>query len=117
MIEETLRNKIAEQVSELIKTGPCCPELKAEGAKWLEDAPSEAGDQALIKELREDLSPIDATIAFYESDAAAAIFGSREAADRAIEAEKKRKAAGEKYCDCAACTITAAILKELGELA
>ena len=116
MIDGTLRDKITEQVQELIKTGPCCPELKTEGKKWLEEAPSEAGDQALISELKEDLTPLDGTIAFFESDAAISIFGSREAADKAVEAEKKRKAAGEKYCDCAACTIAAAILEELGEL-
>ncbi|MGI6106983.1 MAG: hypothetical protein ACOX8B_03515 [Lachnospiraceae bacterium] len=116
MIEEPLRSTVKEQIQKLIQTGPCCRELREEGRKWLSEAPSEAGDQALIQELKEDLGSIEGTLAFFESDAAAQYLGSREAADAAAAAEKKRLAAGEKYCDCEACSIVYAVLKELNEI-
>ncbi len=49
----------------------------------------------------------DECIAFYESDAAKQMFGDK--LSEMLAAEKARKANGEKYCDCPACTLALAI--------
>ena len=72
-------------------------------------------DWELLKELEEDIEPIDDLVAFTESDTAVRLFGEERAKQFAVHA-RELKASGAKYCDCPACAACAAILEKKGEL-
>ena len=105
MRTEDRLNEIKAVVGELIAAPSCCAELKALGQAYLDsigtDKEAEAA-KALIAEASEDVTPIDALIAFAGSDRAREKFGKDFAAT--LEAHGKEiKAKGAVYCDCAAC--------------
>ncbi len=116
-MENETRNFIAEQVNALISAPSCCKEAKAAGQAWLEamgtDNEAQA-TEALIAELKADIMPIDGLLSFAKSETGAAVFGS--SVQNVIAHAEARKAAGEAYCDCAACTACQNILEKLGAL-
>lgn len=108
---------VIEKVKELIAAPSCCAEAKAAAQSWLDalGTEHEAEESAkLIKELEEDIEPIDALVSFAESDVAEKVFGDGVAAFRAHA--KELKASGAKYCDCPACAACAAILEHKAKL-
>lgn len=99
---------------ELISADSCCPEARTAGREWLKSAGTEreaAETAKYIRELEEDILPIDALIAFMESPAGTACCGAETAGKYAAHG-RAIKAAGAKYCDCPACAAAAAILAE-----
>ena len=108
---------VIEKVKELLAAPSCCAEAKASAQSWLDalGTEHEAEESAkLIKELEEDIEPIDALVSFAGSDVAEKVFGDGVAAFRAYT--KELKASGAKYCDCPACAACAAILEHKSEL-
>ena len=108
---------VIEKVKELIAAPSCCAEAKAAAQPWLDalGTEHEAEESAkLIKELEEDIEPIDALVSFAESDVAEKVFGDGVAAFRTHA--KELKESGAKYCDCPACAACAAILEHKAEL-
>ena len=107
------KNELIRTVKEMIAASSCCPELKDAGAAWL-DAVGTAGEKAaaktLLAEVRDDVSTIDHTIAFFESEEAVRIFGADQAMAMAIHA-CELKASGAKWCDCPACAACLKIME------
>ena len=83
-----------------------CPEFKEAAQKYIDaigtDAEKDAA-AALVAEAKEDISPIDGTIAFFATDMAKDIFGADLAAQKLAHA-KEIKEQGDIYCDCPGCT-------------
>lgn len=107
-----------EKVKELMAAPSCCAEAKEAAQAWLDaagtDKEAEAA-KALVKELEEDITPIDGLIAFAGSEVGAKVFG-EEGAKKMIAHAQEIKANGAKYCDCAACAACEAILEKKEEL-
>ena len=100
------KNELIETVKAMIAAPSCCPELKDAGSKWLAaigTAEEKSAGATLLAEVREDVCTLDQTIPFFESDAAANIFGAERAKTMAAHA-REIKASGAKWCDCPACT-------------
>ena len=110
--QEKIREDLAAKTAELIAQPQTRPALKEAAQKWLDTmydgaANGEATD-AYVKALMENISTIDESIAFMESDKAKEMFGDKQA--ELLAADKARKAAGEKFCGCSACKLAAEIL-------
>lgn len=71
--------------------------------------------EMLVAELEEDVLTLDQNIEFFASPAAAEKFG-KEAEEGYLAHFKEAKAAGEKWCDCPACTAGKAVLDHKEEL-
>ena len=100
---------IIDKINELIAASSCCAEAKAAAQAYLAAVGTERqAEEAkkFIKELEEDIEPIDDLLAFAGSDTAVKKF---------LAHAEELKASGAKYCDCPACSTVAAILakKEL----
>lgn len=105
---------VVEKTHELMNAEHCCEEAKAAAKAWLEAVGTEqeaAETRNYIRELEEDIIPIDGLIAFAESDDGARVFGADDAKSIAAHG-KEIKAAGAKYCDCSACAAAEAILEK-----
>ena len=92
-------------VKEILAAPSCCAELKAAGEKWLAAVGTDgqkAAAEALLAELKEDVSGIDDVIGFFGSDAGKGYFGAEKAAEL-LKIAQDAKAAGGKYCICDAC--------------
>jgi len=100
------------KIRELIAVPHCAQELKDAANAWLNaigtSEEKELG-KAFIEELEEDVMPIDATVAFFQTEAAIKAFGS-ETAKKLLDDLLEAKKAGAKYCNCAACKAGEAIL-------
>ena len=109
--QKAIRDQLAEKTRNLL-AGHCTDEIRAAGQKWLdtmEDGEeSKAASAEYIAALENGVATIDEAIAFLESDRARAMLGAQQA--EKLAAAKARKAAGEKYCGCAACTLALEIL-------
>ena len=108
---------IIDKINELIATSSCCAEAKAAAQAYLAAVGTERqAEEAkkFIKELEEDIEPIDDLLAFAGSDTAVKYFGA-EGQKKFLAHAEELKASGAKYCDCPACSTVAAILakKEL----
>lgn len=117
-MDKKVQEYVVEKTKELTAAHSCCREAREEAGKWLQalgTAGEKAETAAYIKELEEDITPIDGLIAFAESDAGKKIFGAENAAKMAAHA-REIKAAGAKYCDCPACTAALAILSKKDEM-
>ena len=117
-MDAKLKEMIVEKTKELIEAPTCSAETKEEAMRWLDsvDTDSEKSEtESYIKELEEDIMPIDQLIAFAGSDAGKDYFGAEEAAG--IEAHGKEiKEAGGRYCDCPACLKVKEILDHKDEM-
>ena len=99
---------LIEKVKEIVSAPSCY-----EGLRKL-DAEKRLSEK-LIAALKEDVSSIDASLAFFQSDEAKSIFGAEEAANLAKKAEEF-KAAGNKICFCPACQAGEAVLENASVL-
>ncbi len=117
-MENNLRMEIEAKTKELIAAPTCSSETKEAAERWLKALGTEgekAETEAYIRELEEDIMPIEQLIAFAGSDAGKKYFG----ADTAGEIEshaKEIQAAGGKYCDCPACLAVKYILDKKEEI-
>ena len=108
--QDKIREDLAALTRQLLEVH-ATDALKSAAQTWLDTmddgkANSDA-TKAYVKALESSISTIDECIAFYESDAARQMFGDK--LSEMLAAEKARKANGEKYCDCPACTLALAI--------
>lgn len=106
------KEELLHTVGALIAAPSCCPELKAAAQTYLDTLGkdgAQAAAEALVKELEEDICPIDDLIALAESDAGRHIFGEETARTIAVNA-RSTKAEGGKYCTCPACSAGSALL-------
>ena len=110
------REELIRTVRTMIAAASCCRELNAAGQKWL-DSLGSAGESAawnaLLAEIREDICTIEDALAFFESEHGTKFFGAEKAKALAARA-RTRKAQGEKWCDCPACSAGVKILECLG---
>ncbi len=103
---------VKEKSEELIAAPSCCPEAKAAAEAWMDAVGMPEQDEETkkyIKELEEDVMPIEQLIAFAGSEGGIAVFG-KEGAKNMEEHARKLQAEGEQYCDCAACQAALDIL-------
>ena len=109
---------IQELTADLLAAPSACKEIKEAAQNYL-DAVGKEGEaeaaKAYVAELEADIMPIDGLIAFAESDMVAKVFGADGVKNVLIHA-KERKEAGEKYCDCPACTACEALLNKKDEI-
>lgn len=117
-MEKELLDYVKEKTEALLAAPSCCAELKAAAEAGLAavgtDKEADA-TKAYVKELEEDIMPVDGLIAFAESEAGAAVFGADTA--KAIAAHgRELKAADKPYCDCPACAAAEAILAKKDQL-
>lgn len=114
--EGTMDQKAREQAvahsHRLMQAPSCSQEARQAAQAWLDalDTPAQAEQtRKYLQELEEDVMGLDDLIAFVQSPAGEKFFGAQKAAEMAAHS-LQRKAAGEKYCDCPACSAAAAIL-------
>lgn len=114
MANETMIKK----VNDVMNAPSCCAELKAACKAWIDaiGTPNQkkAAD-ALVAELKEDVTPIDGLLAFLGTPIAAEKIGA-EAAAGMKAAATKAKAEGAKVCICPACTAGAKVLEDTAKL-
>ena len=111
MTKETIED-LKLKAEELIAVPHCAPELKEAAKAWMASigtADEKELGKAFIKELEEDVMPIDATIAFFKTKDAAEKFG-KDIAQKLGDEAAAAKEAGAKFCNCAACKAGEAIL-------
>jgi len=92
-------------VNEIMEAPSCCADLKAACEAWLAKVGTDgqkAAADALLAELKEDVSSVDSVIGFFGSDAGKGYFGVEKAAEL-LKSAQEAKAAGGKYCICDAC--------------
>ena len=105
---------LTQKTDELINSGSVCKEAKEAADNWLKAVGTKTEKEEAakyLKELEEDIEPIDDLMAFLNTPLAAEYMGEEGAKAFLVHAEQ-RKAAGEKYCDCPACSVVYAILSE-----
>jgi hypothetical protein len=114
-----MTERISKEVVEKLMHAPsACQEAVQAGERYLKAVGTpeeEAARQALVEELKEDVTDIDGLIAFASSPAGEAVFG-KEGAEATRKAAEAAKAGGEHYCICDACQAGAEILREAGEV-
>ena len=116
MDKEVLQTVI-EKTNELLNVPFCCEEAKAAAQRFLDAVGTDAQKEeiaAYLKELEEDIVPIDGLIAFAESEEGKAAFGAE--APNVAAHGREIKANGAAYCDCAACAAAEAILANKDKL-
>ena len=114
-----MTERISKEVVEKLMHAPsACKEAVQAGERYLEAVGTpeeEAARQALVEELKEDVTDIDGLIAFASSTAGEAVFGN-EGAAATRKAAEAAKPGGEHNCICDACQAGAEILREAGEV-
>ena len=117
-MKKDLENFVVEKTHDLLKAPSACPEVKAAANAWLKAVGTKdeaAETKKYLKEVEEDILPIDGLIGFAGSPEGIKLFGA-ETAKKTLAAAKEHKAKGGKYCICPACTACAAILSKKAEL-
>ena len=119
-MDKDLLDYTTSKVDEMLAAPSASAETKSAAQAWKDaianGSDADAATNTLLDAISEHQTAIDDLIAFAGSDAGKQVFGEEGAAKMLAHSEERKKA-GAMFCDCAACTITAAILKELGELA
>ena len=116
-MEKAVLDFVVEKTRALMEAPTCSSETKAAAAAWLDAVGTDrekAETESYIKELEEDIMPVEQLIAFAESDMGAKVFGDN--ARGVAEHGRELKAAGKKYCDCPACAAVEAILAKKEEM-
>ena len=114
ILEKKRVERIAEKTRRLMEAPTCAGELKEAAQRWLDSVGTETEAEetkAYLKELKEDIMPIEQLIGFAESEGGKAYFGADTAAGLAAHASEIQ-AAGARYCDCPACALVEEILAE-----
>ena len=109
------KNAMIAKVKEVVAAGSCCAELKAAGQAWLDAVGTPKQKEAaekLVRELKEDVQSLDATMDFLKSQAAVDFLG----AETVARMTEQGKAAGGKYCFCPACQGGVEVLAHKEEL-
>lgn len=117
-MEKSVLDFVTEKTHALIDAPTCSSETKAAAKAWLDAVGTdrEAEEtQAYIKELEEDIMPVDQLIAFAGSKQGSQYFGEEKAAQIAAHG-KEIQATGRKYCDCPACAIVEEILEKKDQM-
>ena len=119
LAQNAVRGRLQELTEKLIAIDYCVPEIKEAAQKWLETMTDSTTNgpaaEAYIAALENGVMTVDENIAFMESPAAKDVFG--ENLGNMLAHAKARKAAGEAYCDCEACSLALEILKDKDYLA
>ena len=115
---QELRNWAIEKTYNLIHAWHCQPELQKCAQDWL-DAVGTDSERKKLEEFLEMagdyIRDLDYLISFLEKEKVQEYFGVQYA--RAfLESSRVRKAAGEKYCGCPACTAAQLIISRKAEL-
>ena len=112
--QKKIRDDLKRKVEQLVVLPGCCAELKAAAQNWLDTYgdtnANQAASAAFIKELEEDILPVDDCIAFLGSDHANQLFGDK--AVGMLAHMKQIKAEGAVHCDCPACSLASEILEK-----
>lgn len=107
----------AELAKAVLAAPSACPEFKETAQKYLDAIGTDEESKAaaiLVAEAEEDISSIDGTIAFFQTDMAKQIFGEALAAEKLAHA-MEIKANGALYCDCPGCLAAKAIIDAKAE--
>lgn len=108
------RDYVEKEAKTLLNVSYACPEAKEICRKWLKEEGGKNEKEAsiaLIKELKEDIEPIDDLLAFAHSDNCVKSLGEKEAKEILAHTEEL-KAKGANYCDCPACTAAKNIIEK-----
>ena len=117
-MDKALQDFVVEKTKELMAAESCSQEAKDAAQAWLDalGTPQEGEEtKKYIQELEEDVLPIEACIAFSQSEAGIQLFGAELAKMMGAHA-REVKAAGGKFCDCPACVAGLAILEKKAAL-
>ena len=117
-MNDNVKEYVIQKVKEMIDAPSCSTEAKTAGNNWINSLGTENEAQEtkkLIKELEQDIMPIDMLIDFTASDAGVKLFG-KEMAENINQHAKEIKNGGAIYCDCPACAAAAAVLEKKDEL-
>ena len=112
------KNELIETVKTMIAAPSCCQDLKTAGQNWLNavgTSGEKAAAEALLAEIKDDVSTIGHTIEFFDSPLAVQIFGAEKAKVMAVHA-REIQAQGAKWCDCPACAAGVKILENAAVL-
>ena len=116
--QDKIREDLATATRQLL-AGHCTDAIREAGQKWLDTMNDSAANgeaaKAYVAALEQGVATIDEAIAFMESDRAREMLGDKQA--EMVAAQKARKAAGEKFCDCPACSAALDILSKKEYLA
>lgn len=111
-MDKEVLDYVVEKTHELMNASSCSSEAKTAAQNWLNAIGTEneiVETKKYIRELEEDIMPVDGLIAFAESDKGIKIFGEEVAKSVAVHG-KQIKLDGGKYCDCQACVAVVEIL-------
>ena len=112
--QKKIRDDLKAKAEQLISLPGCCAELKDAARNWLDTYDStdanQAAAKAFIKELEEDILPVDDCISFFRTDKAKELFGDK-TGDMLAHMEQI-KSEGAVHCDCPACSLAAEILEK-----
>ena len=116
-MDKELLDYTASKVDEMLAAPSASAATKKSAQDW-KDAiaagkDADAATSKLLDEISEKQTTIDGLIAFVGSDAGRKVFGEEQAAAM-LAHEEKRKAAGAKFCDCAACKPCHELLHKFG---
>ena len=106
------KQALIEKIKAMSAAPSCCAKLKQASKVYLDavgTADEKSAAQALLAEIKEDITDIDNLVAFAHSQHAAEIFGAEGVKKFAAHADEL-KASGAKYCDCGACAPAVEIL-------
>ena len=112
--QRKIRDDLKAKAEQLISLPGCCAELKDAARNWLDTYDSTDANQdaakAFIRELEEDILPVDDCISFFRTDKAKELFGDK-TGDMLAHMEQI-KSEGAVHCDCPACSLAAEILEK-----
>ncbi len=113
-MDKETREFVEMKTKELINNPITCKEAKDMAEYWLkkENTKDEKkASKAYLKELEEDILPIEGLVDFSNSDYCLKAFGEKKAEEFKAHA-KSLKESGAKYCDCPACKAALAIVNK-----
>ena len=117
-MEKELFDYASAKVDEMLAAPSASEATKQAAQAWkdavaVEGADVEAATDVLLDAISAHQTTIDDLIGFAGSDTGKQVFG-EEGAKQMIEHSEKRKAAGAKFCDCAACRTCHELLHKFG---
>ncbi len=111
--QKAIRESLVDKTRALLESN-ACPALREAAQNWLDTVNdgklNGPATEAYVKALEENVNTIDDTLAFFESEKAAAI--PAETREKLLADAKAHKAAGGKWCTCPACALGAEILEK-----
>lgn len=117
-MNKEILEKVISETNALIAAGSVCKEAKEAAESFLKSVGTSAEKEETakyIKELEEDIEPIDDLVAFANSPLCEQLFGKDRAEGFRAHA-RELKESGAKHCDCPACAACADILALKSEI-